>query len=357
MTETASAPVAEATPTASAPAEGAPVTASSPAEAPSTKANGHTVSEADLAAIDAAADAPAAEPGEQTIKIGGVEVPISALADLPDDALRHIKRKIKANGEETEVSLAEALDELPLARGAKKKMWEAAQLRKQLDAAAQLLGEDPVEAISRMRGISRDEAADIVAAKLMGDIERMSMSPEDRKAYDERQDLERRAKLADEYKAAEEARTMQARVETLTASYARSTRSALEQAGLQPTPYNVQRVASVLQPLIESERLPEDVPAEAFAWAAQQVQKERAEERTATFGQLDGDALLDTLGEDIARKVARAYAQKVRKAQPAQRAPEGTRSAGVRAAEQQKAVRDMTMAEWRVYQNKRMSGG
>lgn len=272
-------------------------------------------SEPDLSAIDfdaepAANDNASASPVGETIRIGDHEIPISVLEQLPDEALRRIKRKLKAGGEELEVTLAEALDDVPKARGWQKRMWEASQREKRLEQIAQSMGTDPVGAYAALHGVTRNQAADALGQQLLTVFDREGMSAEERAAHDRQVELERKAAERDELMRREEERQRDAETQRLRAQYVASMKPALEAAGLRPTQHAIARVAMFVDAALRDGILTNIGPDE-LRWAASEVRKERDAETEAELPEDDGEALIARLGEKRARQIARAYAKRI----------------------------------------------
>lgn len=318
--------MSETTTTASAPAESAPSTtsASAPAAEPAAaSAPASASSEASDAELAAALDSEGGEggSGEPTVTIGGVEIPVSALAELPDDVLGSITRKVKVSGEEREVTLAEALQAVSLAGGAQDKMREAAQLRKQAEAALSNVLEDPiaaVEKIAEMRGVSREQAREIVFKRVADLIEYESMDPQERARLDHQREVERKAKAWEEMQQRQAEERERALHQQNTEQMGAMLGSALSEAGLDGgDAYAMRRAASIVEGLIAAEgNVPEHQIRSAMQRAAAIVRDEIQAERRRVFEVDDDSALLEAIGQEQARRIARAYAARVKKQAP-----------------------------------------
>ena len=64
-----------------------------------------------------------------------------------------------------------------------------------------------------------------------------------------------------------------------------------------------------------------------FAWAAEQVKAEYAQEHTAHYDGVDGDALIARVGESVALRIAKAVAQRYRQNAPPDTQPNLARKA------------------------------
>jgi hypothetical protein len=283
-----------------------------------------TGDDADLAAIDLddepASNGDTALAGD-TIKIGDYELPVSVLEQLPDEVLKRIKRKVKAGGEELEVTLADALASVPQARGWQKRMWEAAQREKgvdaksaQLDMIARSLGTDPTGAIAKLYGVSRRQAADFLTQQALGayqEADRLDqMSPQERERWQRMDELERRAARADELEKQEQSREHEAQVARSREGFLADMKPALEQAGIKANAFAIRRVSAVLRDAMD-EGVVQAVTPEDIRWAVGEVKKELTAEREAEYGDADGEALIARIGEERAKLIARAYAKRV----------------------------------------------
>lgn len=319
--------------------------AQAPAEGePAAGGDGDGLDEETLAAL-AGGDVP--DPDEPTVTIGEHSIPLSALTEYlstDDDLLGKVKRTIKANGEEREVTLAEALEAVPKAEGFHKKLYELNQERQRLNEAATLMEKDTIQALMRSHNLTREQAVDRLATHLHAELEREAMSPEERKAAEERARLEERARIADEYEQRERSRQREAAEAKARETLEPMLNSALEAAGVAPSVYTFGRVGTLLDRAMRDGIITTDLPTEAdIRDAAKQVAKETAAERD-TYLSGDGDALLERLGPDVARKVAQAYAKQV---QARRGSPE--RPAGAPPKPKRKPEVDPSEMDWHDY--------
>jgi hypothetical protein len=298
--------------------------------------------------------APATASAVETIRIGDHDIPLSLLESLPDEALRRIKRKIRAGGEDLEISMLDAWDSAPLAKGAQKKLWEASQVRKQAEQAAQLMAGDPVEATMRLHGVSRGQAIDMIATKLEPYLLREAMSPEERAQAERADELERKAALADRYEAQDRARREEAETAKARTTILAGLDAAFKGAGVAKTKYAIQRAAHLLDRAIQDGAI-RGAPSQGdLEWAAKAVAAEVREDAEGLIpADAEGEALIAHVGEARAAKIAKAYAARVAaKSKPA-RAPEGTRTPAAKAAQQ---LEGESWAQWKARRNAEMGG-
>lgn len=308
----------------SAPSEAAPPL-SEPGGTPAAPegTEGAQSSEGELDAETLAALENASEDGS-TVNINGQAVPIEALqAALEEnpDLLKKLRRKVRAAGEEREITLAEALEAVPKVRGWQKRMEEAAQQRKeaaqqrkQVEQLVERMKSDPVGALEQILG-----SEDAVYERMLEHLRYRGMSPEQRAQIDAERELRRKAELGEEYLQ----RLEQERVERATAqareAWQRDILGALQSSGQRGTPWEIARaagyVSEVLEHLPDGAKLTPQQQAQLARQAADYVRQERERERAAEVEGLDDDGILKYLGDDLARRAARAYAKRVRAAQ------------------------------------------
>lgn len=319
--------------------------------APGASGGGAQLSAEDLDAIASAGGAksratPSAGEGssEETVRIGDHDVPVAVLDQIPDDVLKRIRRKVKVDGEELEVTLAEALEKLPLGKAAQKRMWEASQQRKRLEQAARLFSEDPVEAYSRMHGISREQALDRLTMQLSPDLERAAMTPEQQQEWDRYRELQRKAALADQYAEQERKTVHEQQTAKARQSAEDGIKAAFQAVGSKPTMYALQRVAHLLDTAYRDGTIQGAASRKDYEWAVGRVVAEVGEEHGARFHGLEGDELIDAIGEEEALRISRAVAKRIRSRQSAPVAPVGTRAPAERRSDPSK------ITSWREWQ-------
>lgn len=288
---------------------GAAVEASQDNAAPVAANDNGDLGAEDLDALTSAVEGDAPAPTD-TVRIGEHDVPFEVLqAAMADDGImQRLTRKLKVDGEEVEVSFADALQSVPLAKGAQKRMWEAAQQRKQVEQLVDAMKRDPLGIMERVLG-----GSDAVYKAVADRLEYEGMPPEDRARLDEERELRRKAGRADEYEKAEQERELAARTAKLQQTYAEGIRGALEAGGVRVSPHAVARTAMVLDAAIKDGVLGADITQADYQWAASRVAEELDAERSALIpDDVEGDALIESVGEARARRIAQAYAARVR---------------------------------------------
>lgn len=295
-------------------------------------------------------------PDEETVKVGESTISRAALVKLlsgddADEILGAIKRTVRANGEDVEVSLLDALESVPKAKGWQKRMYDAAQSEKTLDGIARSMGSDVVGAYAKLHGCTVEQAKEAVLAQLEQQYARDGMTPEDRTKHDAQVELERKAAAHDTIKAE------QSTAEDLKAQKAFEKKvrpqmfTALKEAGVPKSGRALQQMAGIVaamhdQGLIDGEATPEN-----FIDAAKIVAEERVEAHSARFDGLEGAALLKEAGPELSRKIAKAVAKAWQRTARAPATPPGTETPAVRAAA---ASEGESVREWKNRANKRM---
>ena len=291
------------------------------------------------------------------VKIGDVEFPLAQLVEhlsgeAGDDILGAIKRTVRAAGEDREVSLLDALAAVPKAEGWQKRQWQAAQHEKKLDGIAQSISTDVVGAYAQLHGLTQAQAADAVAEQVLAIHERSLMTPEDRAKADAQAELEQKAAAHDEIKRQQiterEAAATKAYRKRITPEIYR----ALKEAGVPKSRHALQQTADIVYAQLENGVIRGEPTSEDYAVAAQQVATERSEDRAVRYDGLEGDDLIERMGPELSRRVAKAVAKRYQRNAPVRLAPSGTKGASAKAARPP----EESMGEWKRRRDKEMQG-
>ncbi len=302
---------------------------SAPATTPSAPAKGAAPTETLSAeVIDTITSAPAGS--GQTIKIGEHEVPISALADLPDDVLKQIKRKIKSAGAEREVSLLEALEAVPKADGWQAKLQQAARKERELDSIAESLGKDPIMAYATIHQVSEEEAERALAEQVLKRLDYRNLPKAEQAKIDRERELERKAAKADDYERVEKEREQAAAAVQAQRTLTPMIKSGLEGVGLPLDETHVAQVAEELSAMMRyghfgSGQSTRTIGADDIAEAAKTV----AARADKLVGHRVGDAkAFIAKNPELARAIAQGYAETVSAKRASPKAPPGTKVGG-----------------------------
>lgn len=326
-------------------------TASAPAEAPTTASEGDSApvehASAPVEGGEGVTIEATAEPGADTIMLGDVAVPLAALADLPDDVLRNLRRTVRVNGEDREVSIADALSAVSKAEGADAKMREAARQRKEAEAALARVMQDPIAAIAQiaqMNGSTPEEARALLEQRLLEQYEYEALDPAERAKVEARREMERKARAFEEYQRAEQERQAQAQHQQHVETMRSQMSSALERAGVAGDAHVFSRAVSIMRGLVTAKG---DIPDAQLAAAMDKAVGLAADElgkARASWLDVDDDAvLLERIPEAVQRKIARAYAARAKQATASPRRPAGAPKAA------KQPERKMTTDEWRAW--------
>jgi hypothetical protein len=276
---------------------------------------------------------PPAAPPAETIRIGDHEVSIDALAALPeadlDRVLKKLKRKVRSDGKDVEIDLLEALSLVPKAHRADRAVWEASEMRKAIEGVMQDFPRDPSGAVAKMFGVDRSRARQLLEEHVYHELQYEGLKPEERKRVDEERSLREKAARADEYEKVEKKRREEADVAAHVQTIGEGLTSALTAAGMQPSEWAMRRAASAMEAMIGAAG--RDLTAAelqaAYRKAAEFTRDEIERERGSHLETDDDDELIRRVGEERAKRIARAIGAKAKKGAPPARAPAGSRAA------------------------------
>lgn len=226
---------------------------------------------------------------------------------------------VKVDGVDTEVTLDEVLKGYQLAQASYKKMEEASKARKDSEKIRQdlqtLVGslrggkfEDRVQTLAELVG-GPQAFADLYHEIRAQEESYRGMSESERQAHDYKQQLAR-------YQAQEKQREAQEKQTRLSQETARWSQEfpkmfseALTAEGVRVTPYKIQRMASLAHHYLDKGQ---QINAGALARA---IKKESGV--SAQLGsELSGEDLLAELGEDVVKRIEKAFVSKYKKSNP-----------------------------------------
>lgn len=206
------------------------------------------------------------------------------------------KYKVKVEGKEVEVPEDELVRGYSHATAANKKFQEAATMRKQAEEFIGLLKTDPLKVLKDPR-IGHD-VRKLAEEYLIAEMEKEAMTPDQRELADAREKL----KVAEEEKKAnakvkEDAQNAEL-TKKFTDDYTNDILGALKGSGLPQTEHTVRRMAYYMyQALNRGYEL-------KAADIIPLVKEDYKAESKALFDQLDGQTLLEILGDNTAKKIA-----------------------------------------------------
>lgn len=202
---------------------------------------------------------------------------------------------VKVNGEELQVTEEELLQGYQTRKAADDKFREAAMTRKQAEEFINLLKTDPKKVLTNPSlGLDFRQLAEEF---LVEQLEEEAMDPKDRELRDAKRKLEEyeaeKKRKAQEQEAAQAAELR----EKYTAEYQESIIDSLQSSGLPKTEHTVKRMAYYLhQGLQRGYNL-------KAADVVDLVKNDYIQEQKTLFSGLDGDELVNFLGDEVANKL------------------------------------------------------
>lgn len=205
------------------------------------------------------------------------------------------KFKVKYNDVEEEVDEQTLITGYQTRKASDQKFQEAAQMRQQAEQFIRLLKEDPIKVLSHpalghdLRKLSEEYLAKQLQDELMDPKDR-----EIRNMKQQLQEIEEQKKI----RAQEEelARHRELR-QKYTDDYTKSITEALDKSGLPKSQVTVARMAYYMQMALQRGL---DAPADQIV---ELVKQDYINEQKALYGALDGDVLIQLLGEELTNKI------------------------------------------------------
>jgi predicted nucleic acid-binding protein len=206
-----------------------------------------------------------------------------------------------------------------LGKKAQKAIWQAAQERKQLEGVVNALKQDPVGVLRHIFG-SDDAVRALMEEHLGRQIQEESL-PEERRAERQRiRELEAKERELKQYQQQDEERRQQQQTARARRQLEGVFTAEIKAQGITDeveVDYALSQMAIAVQALGD-----EGMPLEdAIAHAAGELGRRHKASRGKAYEIDDPDALIEALGEERARKLARRMAERVSKAAPGPRAP------------------------------------
>lgn len=268
---------------------------------------------ADLANVDALPPAPGSEVEPPKFAIGETQVDLGALVEAlngehGDAVLKAVKRKIKAAGEEVEISLLEALGEVPKARGFHKNMHEVSRLRKDVRGVVEDMGSDPIGAYMRLYGEQdRAKVAQFFADHALAEMRRGDLSPEQQAYLEQQEQLQRDAEAGRRLMQKEQREQMAREDAQMREQVMPMIHDALKGVGLPAKKHQIGRLSGIMADWHRRGVISGPATPAQLQEAARIVREEYSEERGGMYGELTGEDLLSAIGDDsFALRVARA---------------------------------------------------
>jgi hypothetical protein len=250
--------------------------------------------------IEQSAEATAPAQGQQNIKSDAEIKP----TEQPNAGLGEKRYKVKVNGEELEVTEQELIQGYQTRRAADEKFREAAMARKQAEEFINLLKKDPIKVLSHP-GLGIDFRK-LAEEYLYSQLEEELMDPKDRELKKYKAMIEEQERI----KAEQEQAEREAQIERLKAQYSqdyvKDITAALQDTGLPKNEFTVKRIAFYMAEALKR----------GYNLTARQVaplvKEDYIKEQKALYSSLDGDLLIQLLGEDLVNKVRKYDVSKVK---------------------------------------------
>lgn len=209
------------------------------------------------------------------------------------------KFKYKADGAEVEEELddSEIANRLALARGANKRMQEAAITRKQTEQLLTKLKDNPIEVLNDDRIMGQKKFREIAENFLIEQIKLEQMSPEQKAQLDQQKELERyknEEKLRKEDEEKQKSATLE---KQYVEKFEKTIIDALQSSNLPKNTKTVSRMAQLLQLSIKN-GLEADAP-----MLAQMARDEYSGDLRALVNDMNAEQIIAFLGDDVSNKL------------------------------------------------------
>ena len=227
---------------------------------------------------------------------------------------------LKVNGKEIEFDASNEdriKAEVQKGLAAQEKFQQSAKIQKQAEQFINMLQTNPEAVLSHPSlGINLREFAENYLYK---QLKAEQMSPEERQAKTEKEELERYRAERAEAKKQEEAQKMEQLKEQYRQDYANKFQQALEKTGIPKNDWSIKRMADYMREAIRrghSNITPEDV--------APMVREDWLGAQRELLSSLDGEKLIEMVGKDTAEKIRKYHIEQVNKANPFQQQKQST---------------------------------
>lgn len=259
-----------------------------------------------MSEVDGGAPAPeSVDNAESTENIENTEVQASGEGvqpdegskpeEQPDDGTGVRKFIVKVNGQEQEVTEDELIQGYQTRKASDEKFREAAMSKKQAEEFINLLRTNPRKVLTNPDlGIDMRKLAE---EYLVEQMEEEMMDPKDKELRDAKRQLqeiedEKKRKAKEE----EESQAVQLK-EKYSQEYSSQIVDALQSSGLPKSEHTVKRMAYYMHQGLQR----------GYNLSAKDVvglvKQDYIDEQKSLFGQLDGDMLVQLLGDDVANKI------------------------------------------------------
>jgi hypothetical protein len=275
---------------------------------------------------------------------GGDPAATAVKAETEKQLKAEIKKwKLKIDGKEEELDEESLVKHAQMGKAAQKRMQEAAELRKNVEAFLTVLKADPLKVLSDPSlGIDPEARKRMAEAIINNEIEEMQKSPEQREKEKLQRELE---ELKNKHKQDEEsrkAREFQRLQDEASKQLDRDMTQALETSGLPKSPYTVKKLAEVM--MIALQNNVEISAADAIPLIRKQMQAEIKE----MFASTPEDLIEEFIGKDNISRLRKRNLQRMKQSADSPSAVKSTGSEVKKNTEAPKkiAMKDFLKGNW-----------
>jgi len=215
--------------------------------------------------------------------------------------------KVRIDDQDHEVDEQELVRGYQLRKSSDKRFSEANQARKQSEEFIRLLKTDPQKVLSHPSiGLDLKKFAE---EYLMTEMQQEMLTPEQRELNDYKSKLAKYEETEKTRKQEEETKAQEAVRQKYSDDYNKQITDALEVSGLPKTEHTVQRMIHYMHNALKNgyELSANDV--------TDLVRKDYISDTKALYSNLDGDALISILGDDIGKKLRKSDLNKLKSKQ------------------------------------------
>jgi hypothetical protein len=224
--------------------------------------------------------------------------------EQPSDGSGVKKYKVKVNGEEMEVTEEELIKGYQIRKAADEKFREASMLRKQAEEFISLLKKDPIKVLTHPSlGVDFKKLAE---EYLYQQLEEELMDPKDRELKKYKAMIEEMERQKQEQERAQQETMIEQLKAEYSQNYVKDITEALQSSGLPKNEFTVKRIAYYMY---EGLRRGYNLSAKQVAPL---VKEDYIKEQRALYSSLDGDLLVQLLGDDLVNKIRKYDVDKLK---------------------------------------------
>lgn len=295
----------------------------------------------------ASKEAPTQELAGQELTAEQMDEALASAEESEDSTPQAKLYKVKIDGKEVEVSEDELLTGYQSRKASQKRFEEGAKMKKYADQVLELTKTNPFQALLSM-GVDPEQARKMAEDYLIERMEEESLDPKEKELRAAKKKIEELEKKDIEKKQKEEQERSVKAKEAYGEEIDNQIVEALTGSGLPPTSYTVKRVAYYLNRALDHnlDLQPKDV--------IKYVKQDYEKDLSSFLGAYDGDKILSAVPKPVLDKIRKALVSKVKNKQPAQTSVKTESVQQATPSEDKKEKKQMTMAEWREFNEKLM---